>query len=46
MMAGVRCTREYQEHDGAVDGNTLFVQYDYEDGASGGVAKYVRLSMR
>jgi len=35
--------REYQEHDGPVDGNTLFVQYDYADGASGGVAKYVRL---
>jgi RHS repeat-associated protein len=35
--------REYQEHDGTVDGNTLFVQYDYEDGAAGGVAKYVRL---
>ena len=35
--------REYQEHDGAVDGNTLFVQYNYDDGASGGVAKYVRL---
>ncbi len=35
--------REYQEHDGAVDANSLFVQYDYEDGATGGVAKYVRL---
>ena len=35
--------REYEEHDGAVDGNTLFVQYDYADGAAGGVAKYVRL---
>ncbi len=39
-----RVYREYQEHDGAVDGNTLFVQYDYDDGASGGVAKYARLS--
>jgi len=37
-------SREYQEHDGAVDAATLFVQYDYDDGASGGVAKYVRLS--
>jgi RHS repeat-associated protein len=35
--------REYQEHDGAVDANTLLVQYDYEDGAASGVAKYVRL---
>lgn len=35
--------REYQEHDGAVDANSLFVQYDYADGATGGVAKYVRL---
>ncbi len=35
--------REYQEHDAAVDGNSLFVQYNDEDGASGGVAKYVRL---
>jgi RHS repeat-associated protein len=35
--------REYEEHDGAVDANTLFVQYDYADGATGGVAKYVRL---
>ncbi len=35
--------REYQEHDGAVDANTLLVQYDYADGATGGVAKYVRL---
>ncbi len=36
--------REYQEHDGAVDQNTLFTEYDYADGASGGVAKYVRLT--
>ncbi len=36
--------REYQEHDGAVDAATLFVQYDYADGATGGVAKYVRLA--
>jgi RHS repeat-associated protein len=35
--------REYQEHDGAVDANSLFVQYDYADGATDGVAKYVRL---
>ena len=27
-----------------MDANTLFVQYDYDDGATGGVAKYVRLS--
>ncbi len=38
-----RVYREYQEHDGTVDANSPFVQYDYEDGASGGVAKYVRL---
>ena len=36
--------REYQEHDGTVDANTLFVQYDYDDGATGGVAQYVRLA--
>jgi RHS repeat-associated protein len=36
--------REYQEHDGAVDSNTLFTEYDYSDGASGGIAKYVRLT--
>jgi RHS repeat-associated protein len=36
--------REHQEHDGVVDANTLSVQYEYEDGAYGGVAKYVRLS--
>ena len=35
--------REYQEHDGAVDANTLFVQYDYQDGGTAGIAKYVRL---
>ena len=33
-----------QEHDGAVDANTLSVKYTYDDGAAGGVAKYVRLS--
>jgi len=38
-----RVSREYQEHDGTVDASTLFVQYDYADGATGGVAKYVRL---
>ena len=37
-------SREYQEHDGAVDANTLFVQYDYDDGATAGVAQYVRLA--
>jgi RHS repeat-associated protein len=36
--------REYQEHDGAVDQYTPYVDYGYEDGATGGVAKYVRLS--
>ena len=36
--------REYQEHDGAVDQYTPYVDYTYEDGATGGVAKYVRLS--
>ena len=37
--------REYQAHDGAVDtGSTPSVQYTYADGASGGVAKYVRLT--
>jgi RHS repeat-associated protein len=35
--------REYQEHEATVDGNTPFVQYDYEAGATSGVAKYVRL---
>ena len=38
--------REYQEHDGPVDGNTPFVQYFYETGAVGVSpvpAKYVRL---
>ena len=33
-----------QEHDGAVDGSTLSVKYTYDDGAAGGVAKYVRLT--
>ena len=36
--------REYQEHDGAVDQYTPCVDYAYSDDASGGVAKYVRLS--
>ena len=36
--------REYQAHDGLVGANTPFVEYTYDDGASGGVAKYVRLS--
>ncbi|NLE39844.1 MAG: RHS repeat-associated core domain-containing protein, partial [Pirellulaceae bacterium] len=35
--------REYQEHDGPVDGSTLFVEYIYADGADAGIAKYVRL---
>jgi RHS repeat-associated protein len=35
--------REYQEHSGAVDQDTTFVGYHYDDGATGGVAKYVRL---
>ncbi|MGI6417985.1 MAG: RHS repeat-associated core domain-containing protein [Thermoguttaceae bacterium] len=39
-----KLAREYQEHDGAVDANTLHVDYDYADGASGGVARHVRLS--
>lgn len=38
-----RLAREYQEHQGAVDANTPYVEYNYADGASGGVAKYVRL---
>ncbi|MEX1225052.1 MAG: hypothetical protein WEA31_10950, partial [Pirellulales bacterium] len=33
----------FQEHDGAVDGSTKSVVYNYDDGASGGEAKYVRL---
>ncbi len=33
----------FQEHDGAVDGSTKSVVYNYDDGASGGDAKYVRL---
>ncbi|HYW78279.1 MAG TPA: hypothetical protein VE890_01840, partial [Thermoguttaceae bacterium] len=37
--------QEWQEHDGAVDTqSTLSVQYTYDDGASGNVAKYVRLA--
>jgi RHS repeat-associated protein len=36
--------REYEAHNGAVDANTPYVQYTYADGATGGVAKYVRLS--
>ncbi len=39
-----KVAREYQEHDGAVDANTLHVDYDYADGASGGVARHIRLS--
>ncbi|MCX7428827.1 MAG: autotransporter-associated beta strand repeat-containing protein [Planctomycetia bacterium] len=35
--------REYQEHDGPVDGSTLYVDYHYADGAVSTVAKYVRL---
>ena len=36
---------EWQEHDGAVDTqSTLSVEYTYDDGASGGIAKYVRLA--
>ena len=36
--------REYQAHDGSVDtGSTPYVEYDYDDGAVDGVAKYVRL---
>lgn len=33
-----------QEHDGAVDGSTPSVSYVYDDAASGGEAKYVRLA--
>jgi len=37
--------QEWQEHDGAVDTqSTLSVQYTYDDGASGDIAKYVRLA--
>ena len=37
--------REYQAHDGSVNtGSTPSVEYDYDDGAVGDVAKYVRLS--
>jgi hypothetical protein len=36
--------REYQDHDGPVNGSTPFIQYNYEDGQVGGVAKYVRLT--
>ena len=39
-----RLAREYQEHEGAVDAATPFVEYTYQDSASGGVARYVRLS--
>jgi RHS repeat-associated protein len=36
---------EYQAHDGAVDtGSTPDVEYAYDDGAAGGVAKYNRLA--
>ena len=33
-----------QAHAGAVDGGSLAVVYTYDDGASGGVAQYVRLT--
>lgn len=37
--------RTYQEHDGAVNtGSTPYIKYTYSDGASGGEAKYVRLT--
>jgi len=36
--------REYQAHDGAVDGNTPYVKYEYDDGAVNGVARFVRLA--
>ncbi|MBN1362221.1 MAG: autotransporter-associated beta strand repeat-containing protein, partial [Sedimentisphaerales bacterium] len=39
-----RLAREYQEHDGTVDGNTLHIDYVYSDGAVNDVAKYVRLT--
>ncbi len=29
--------KEFQEHEGAKDGSTLYVEYDYDDTASGGV---------
>ena len=29
-------TREYQEHEGAKDANTLYVQYNFDESASGG----------
>jgi YD repeat-containing protein len=38
-----KVSQEYQAHDGAVDGSTLHVDYTYDDGAVGNVAKYVRL---
>ncbi|MFO0788409.1 MAG: RHS repeat-associated core domain-containing protein [Pirellulales bacterium] len=42
---GSKVAREYEEHNGTVDRDiSLFVQYDYEDGAVNGVAKYVRLT--
>jgi YD repeat-containing protein len=39
-----KVSQEYQAHDSAVvDATSLHVDYDYEDEASGGIAKYVRL---
>jgi len=40
-----KLAEEWQEHDGEVDTQTTAgVQYVYDDGAAGGVAKYVRLA--
>ena len=30
-------TKEYQEHEGVKDANTLYVQYNYDTSASSGV---------
>ena len=31
-------TKEYQEHEGVKDGNTLYVQYNYDTTASSGAS--------
>jgi RHS repeat-associated protein len=36
--------RESQAHDAAVNGDTPYVEYEYDDGAVNGVARHVRLS--
>jgi YD repeat-containing protein len=39
-----RISQTWQAHDGAVNGSTPTISYTHADGASGGEAKYVRLT--